>query len=204
MAAGRALETIRRGADMLESFPFTCREVDPDDRFLQEPVVPFGNTGYVALVEMEDERTATTLAVRPQCEDDYHLVWRLWLLRNVEGGHPANLDASLPGANQRKSCSLLVACWSTKNHTQLTVQSPRVRIDRSFLCQTSGLSSKYCMDIQVLQDAMERWVRKQNEHDRKVLACLHEGRGRSAGGGRASRRKYCGGGERHPRQCTLF
>jgi hypothetical protein len=43
-AAERALETIRKGVDMLESFPFTCRKVDPDNPFLRELVVPFGNT----------------------------------------------------------------------------------------------------------------------------------------------------------------
>jgi plasmid stabilization system protein ParE len=71
-AAERALETIRKGVDMLESFPFTCRKVDPDNPFLRELVVPFGNTGYVALFEIEDERTVTILAIRHQREDDYH------------------------------------------------------------------------------------------------------------------------------------
>jgi plasmid stabilization system protein ParE len=71
-AAGRALETIRKGADMLESFPFTCRKVDPDNPYLRELVVPFGNTGYVSLFEIEGEGTVTILAIRHQREDDYH------------------------------------------------------------------------------------------------------------------------------------
>lgn len=71
-AAGRALETIRKGANMLESFPFTCRKIDSDNPYLRELVVPFGNTGYVALFEIEGEETVTILAVRHQREDDYH------------------------------------------------------------------------------------------------------------------------------------
>ena len=70
--AGRALETIRKGANMLESFPFTCRKIDSDNPYLRELVVPFGNTGYVALFEIEGEETVTILAVRHQREDDYH------------------------------------------------------------------------------------------------------------------------------------
>jgi plasmid stabilization system protein ParE len=70
-AAGRALETIRKGADMLESFPFTCRKVDLDNPYLRELVVPFGNTGCVALFEIEGEQVVTILAIRHQREDDY-------------------------------------------------------------------------------------------------------------------------------------
>jgi plasmid stabilization system protein ParE len=69
--AAAGLETIRKGADMLESFPFTCRKVDPDNPYLRELVVPFGNTGYVALFEIKGE-TVTILAIRHQREDDYH------------------------------------------------------------------------------------------------------------------------------------
>jgi plasmid stabilization system protein ParE len=72
VAAGQALETIRKGADMLESFPFTCRKIDPDNPYLRELVVPFGNMGYVALFEIEGAETVTILAIRHQREDDYH------------------------------------------------------------------------------------------------------------------------------------
>jgi len=40
--------------------------------FLRELVIPFGGAGYVALFEVEDQRTVTVLAVRHQREDDYH------------------------------------------------------------------------------------------------------------------------------------
>lgn len=69
---GRALETICKGADMLASFPFTCRKVDSDNPYLRELVVQFGNTGYVALFEIEAEDTVTIFAIRHQREDDYH------------------------------------------------------------------------------------------------------------------------------------
>ncbi|WP_087633444.1 type II toxin-antitoxin system RelE/ParE family toxin [Caballeronia telluris] len=71
-AARRALEAIRKAADMLESFPYTCRKVVPDNAYLRELVVSFGDTGYVALFEIEDELTINILAVRHQREDDYH------------------------------------------------------------------------------------------------------------------------------------
>ncbi|SAL77886.1 plasmid stabilization system protein [Caballeronia telluris] len=57
---------------MLESFPYTCRKVVPDNAYLRELVVSFGDTGYVALFEIEDELTINILAVRHQREDDYH------------------------------------------------------------------------------------------------------------------------------------
>ena len=71
-AARRALDAIRKAADMLESFPYTCRKVEPDNPYLRELVVAFGDAGYVALFEIEDERTVTILAVRHQREDDYY------------------------------------------------------------------------------------------------------------------------------------
>jgi plasmid stabilization system protein ParE len=71
-AARRALDAIRKAADMLASFPYTCRKVEPDNPYLRELVVAFGDAGYVALFEIEDERTVTILAVRHQREDDYY------------------------------------------------------------------------------------------------------------------------------------
>ncbi|MDG0026289.1 type II toxin-antitoxin system RelE/ParE family toxin [Trinickia sp. Y13] len=80
--AQRALESIRKAADMLRSFPFTCRKVDDADPFLRELVISFGESGYVALFEIEgagnaahagvENRYITILAVRHQREDDYH------------------------------------------------------------------------------------------------------------------------------------
>lgn len=83
-AAVRALDAIRKAADLLRSFPFTCRKADDANPFLRELVVSFGGSGYVALFEIEGERPAgddptvdadryvTILAVRHQREDDYH------------------------------------------------------------------------------------------------------------------------------------
>lgn len=49
---------------------FTCRKANVSNPLLCEPVIPFG--GYVALYEIDDDRTLTMLAVHPQREDDYH------------------------------------------------------------------------------------------------------------------------------------
>lgn len=70
-AAERALEAIRRGIELLEASPFSCRKVGAG-AFLRELIIGFGTTGYVALFEIEDARTVTVLAVRHQREDDYH------------------------------------------------------------------------------------------------------------------------------------
>lgn len=40
--------------------------------FLRELISPFGNSGCVALFEIEDAWTVTILAARHQLEDDYH------------------------------------------------------------------------------------------------------------------------------------
>jgi plasmid stabilization system protein ParE len=94
-AAERALEAITRAVEVLRDFPFTCRKVDEANPFLRELVISFGDSGYVALFEIEgdpeaseehtdaDERAeadeqdepvryVSILAVRHQREDDYH------------------------------------------------------------------------------------------------------------------------------------
>ncbi len=43
-----------------------------DSPFLRELIIPVGNSGYVALYDIEDACTVTILAVRHQLEDDYH------------------------------------------------------------------------------------------------------------------------------------
>ena len=72
VAARSALDAIRKSLLLLQDFPFTCRKVSPDNPFLREMVIPFGSGGYVALFEIEVERTVTILAVRHQREEDYH------------------------------------------------------------------------------------------------------------------------------------
>jgi Plasmid stabilization system protein len=71
-AAKRAINVIDQSLELLRSFPFTCRKADPDNPFLRELLVSFGTSGYVALYEIEENRTVTILAVRHQREDDYH------------------------------------------------------------------------------------------------------------------------------------
>ncbi len=71
-AARQALAAIIKGTDLLREFPFACRKVDSTNPFLREMIIPFGDGGYVALYEIDDEHTLTILAVRHQREDDYH------------------------------------------------------------------------------------------------------------------------------------
>jgi len=70
--ADRALDAIKNSLRSLELSPFTCRKAQPGNSFLRELIIPFGAAGYVALFEIDDERTVTVLAVRHQREDDYH------------------------------------------------------------------------------------------------------------------------------------
>jgi plasmid stabilization system protein ParE len=70
-AAERALDVIDRAWTILEEFPFSCRKAEESNPFIREIIIPFGSTGYVALFEIEDQRTVTVLAVRHQREDDY-------------------------------------------------------------------------------------------------------------------------------------
>ncbi len=70
--AQRAREAIGKSIEFLRDFPFSCRKVMCDNPFLREMVISFGTSGYVALFEIEDNRTVTILAIRHQREDDYH------------------------------------------------------------------------------------------------------------------------------------
>ena len=70
--ATRALEAIKNGIRGLELSPFSYRKATSDSPFLRELIIPFGASGYVALFEIEDEQTVTTLAMRHQLEEDYH------------------------------------------------------------------------------------------------------------------------------------
>jgi plasmid stabilization system protein ParE len=71
-AAGRALVAIERAVALLAYSPFSCRKalMQKNARW-REPLIPFGQSGYVALFEI-DERTITVTAVRHQREEDYH------------------------------------------------------------------------------------------------------------------------------------
>ena len=71
-AARRAREAIGKSMEFLRDFPFACRKVVPDNPFLRELLISFGDSGYVALFEIDDKETVTILAVRHQREEDYH------------------------------------------------------------------------------------------------------------------------------------
>ena len=71
-AARRARIAIGNAMVFLKDFPFSCRKVFHENPFLREMLIPFGNSGYVALFEIEDKKTVTILAIRHQREDDYY------------------------------------------------------------------------------------------------------------------------------------
>lgn len=69
--AEQALAAIAGAVDSLRRSPFIYRKAGADP-FLRELLIPFGQSGYVVLFEIEDAATVTILAVRHQLEDDYH------------------------------------------------------------------------------------------------------------------------------------
>ena len=69
--AERALRAIKDGIASLRRSPFTCRKASQSP-FMRELIIPFGNTGYVALFEIVDSANVVVVAVRHQREDDYH------------------------------------------------------------------------------------------------------------------------------------
>jgi plasmid stabilization system protein ParE len=69
--ARRSNEAIRHAISLLQEFPFSGRKVDDQMPFLRELLISFGNAGYVALFEIENDTQVTVLAVRHQRESDY-------------------------------------------------------------------------------------------------------------------------------------
>ncbi len=69
--AERALQAIRSGMAFLQSSPFAGRK-SGSSPFVRELVIPFGNSGYVALFDIVDSQTVIIGAIRHQREDDYH------------------------------------------------------------------------------------------------------------------------------------
>lgn len=67
-----ALAAIKNAIGSLQQSPFSYRKAVNDNPFLRELVIPFGASGYVALFEIDDDKTVTILAVRHQREEDYH------------------------------------------------------------------------------------------------------------------------------------
>ncbi len=72
--AERAQVAIAKAVELLEVFPFACRKAPGGDGnpFSRELIIPFADSGYVALFEIENANTVTILAVRHQREEDYH------------------------------------------------------------------------------------------------------------------------------------
>ena len=73
-AAEKARAAVAKAIELLEVFPFSCRKAVGGDGnpFLRELIIPFGESGCVALFEIENRDTVTLLAVRHQREEDYH------------------------------------------------------------------------------------------------------------------------------------
>ena len=69
--AEQAVASIRAGFETLKSSPFTCRK-SGQSPFLRELIIPFGHTGYIALIDIESANDVVVVAVRHQLEDDYH------------------------------------------------------------------------------------------------------------------------------------
>ncbi|GAA4404189.1 type II toxin-antitoxin system RelE/ParE family toxin [Quisquiliibacterium transsilvanicum] len=69
--AEQAVAAIRAGFATLKTSPFTCRKAGPSP-FLRELIIPFGRSGYVALIEIESATEVVVVAVRHQREDDYY------------------------------------------------------------------------------------------------------------------------------------
>ena len=71
MLTEHALTAIGAGFTTLKTSPFTCRKAGQNP-FLRELIIPFGRTGYVALIEIESATGVVAVAVRQQLEDDYY------------------------------------------------------------------------------------------------------------------------------------
>jgi len=71
LLAEQAVAAIRAGFATLNTSPFTCRKTGQSP-FLRDLIIPFGRSGYVALIEIESATDVVVVAVRHQLEDDYH------------------------------------------------------------------------------------------------------------------------------------
>lgn len=71
LVAELALDAIRTGIEGLESNPLKYRKVTTTPPFMRELVIPFGKSGYVALFDIDDNRTVTISAIKHQRERGY-------------------------------------------------------------------------------------------------------------------------------------
>ncbi len=72
VGAEHALDALKAAIEVLRFSPFACRKASPQNAFVRELIIPYGNTGYVALFEIEPNNVVSILAVRHQREEDYH------------------------------------------------------------------------------------------------------------------------------------
>jgi plasmid stabilization system protein ParE len=72
-AADGALAAIEHAFELLTCSPFSCRKalLQKSPRW-RDILIPFGHSGYVALFEIDNDRTVTIAAARHQREEDYH------------------------------------------------------------------------------------------------------------------------------------
>lgn len=56
---------------MIYYSPFSCRKA-AQNPVLRELIIPFGRSGYVALIEIGDAHEVIVGAIRHQNESDYH------------------------------------------------------------------------------------------------------------------------------------
>ena len=70
-SAVRARNAIEKAYEFVATMPFACRKAEESNPFLRELIISFGSAGYVALFEIEDEKTVTILAIRHQREEDF-------------------------------------------------------------------------------------------------------------------------------------
>jgi len=71
-AASRARNALEKAYEFAEMMPFAFRKADAANPFLRELLIPFGSAGFVALFEVEDDKTISILAIRHQREEDFH------------------------------------------------------------------------------------------------------------------------------------
>lgn len=86
--AEQALAAIRAGFATLKTSPFTCRKAGQSP-FLRGLIIPFGRSGYVALIEIESATDVMVVAVRHHLEDNCHR--RSGLARHACQLHPGQL-----------------------------------------------------------------------------------------------------------------
>jgi plasmid stabilization system protein ParE len=71
LASKKASATIRLAIRGLAQYPESCRVI-PENPNLRELVIPFGDSGYIALYEYyPDTEIVSLLTIKHQKEDDY-------------------------------------------------------------------------------------------------------------------------------------